>query len=47
MRAINDPSNSVPYSDFIVIGLKDLQTIFYEILTAMKRDIPEPRPYPF
>ncbi len=47
MRAIIDPSNSVPYSDLIVMGLSDLQTMFSEMLTAIKRDIPEPSPYPF
>lgn len=31
----------------MVIGLKALQTIFSDILTAMKSDTPEPNPYPF
>jgi hypothetical protein len=47
MSAIIDPSNYVPYSDLIVIGLSERQTIFYEILTAIKSEIPEPNPYPF
>jgi hypothetical protein len=47
MRAMRDPSNSVPYYDLMVMGLRDLQTIFSEILTAMNKEMPEPRPYPF
>lgn len=42
-----EPSNYVPYSDFIVIGLKARQTIFSEILTAINRETPDPIPYPF
>ena len=47
MRAISDPSNSVPYSDFKVIGLSVLHIIFSHMLTAMKRETPDPNPYPF
>jgi len=47
MRAITEPSNYVPYSDLIVIGLRERQTMFYEILMAIKREIPELNPYPF
>ena len=37
----------MPYSLLIVMGLSDFQTMLYEILTAIKREIPEPSPYPF
>ena len=47
IRAMTEPSNSVPYYDLMVIGLKDLQTIFYDILTAINKETPEPSPYPF
>ena len=44
MRAMMEPSNSVPYSDLMVMGLRERQMMFYEMLTAMKRDMPEPIP---
>jgi hypothetical protein len=31
----------------MVMGLSDRHTIFSEMLTAMKSEIPEPSPYPF
>ena len=37
----------MPYSDLIVIGLKERQTMFYDIFTAMNNETPEPSPYPF
>jgi hypothetical protein len=46
-KAIIAPSNSVPDSVFIVIGLKALHKIFSQRFVAMNNDIPEPKPYPF
>ena len=41
------PSNSVPWSVLIVTGEKDFHKIDSQIFVAIKREIPEPRPYPF
>lgn len=41
------PSNSVPPSVFIVIGLSDFHKIVSLTFVAMKSEIPEPSPYPF
>jgi hypothetical protein len=44
IRAMSEPSNSVPYSLLMVIGLRLFHTISSHILAAMKREIPEPSP---
>lgn len=41
------PSNSVPWSVLIVIGEKLFQSMFSQMLVAMNKEIPEPKPYPF
>lgn len=46
IRQIKDPSNSIPYSEASVIGENNDQTIFSDVLATMKREIPEPNPYP-
>jgi hypothetical protein len=46
-RAIMAPSYSVPISVLVVIGEKAFQTMVSQILVAMKREIPDPNPYPF
>lgn len=38
---------NIPLPVLTVAGLKDFQTIVSQMLVAMKREIPEPRPYPF
>ena len=38
------PSNSVPLPVLMVAGEKDFQMIVSQMLVAMKREIPEPRP---
>ena len=38
------PSNSVPFPVLIVVGEKAFQIMFSQMLVAMKREIPEPRP---
>jgi len=43
-RAIIAPSNSVPWSVLIVTGENDFQRIVSQILVAMKREMPDPRP---
>lgn len=45
-RLTRDPSNSVPYYVVIVIGEKDFQIMFSQILVAMNSEIPLPKPYP-
>mmetsp|Transcript_8121 Transcript_8121/g.50263 ORF Transcript_8121/g.50263 Transcript_8121/m.50263 type:complete len:249 (+) Transcript_8121:5413-6159(+) len=45
--AMMAPSNSIPRPVLIVVGLKAFQMMFSHMLVAMKRDMPEPRPYPF
>jgi hypothetical protein len=40
------PSNWVPEAVLIVVGEKDLQIIVSQIFVAIKREIPDPRPYP-
>lgn len=46
-RASTAPSNSVPLPVLIVVGENALHTMFSHMLVAMKREIPEPNPYPF
>jgi hypothetical protein len=46
-NAIIAPSNSVPYSVLMVIGEKLFHKMFSQMLVAIKREIPLPRPYPF
>lgn len=46
-NAIIAPSNSVPWSVLIVTGEKDFHKIDSQIFVAIKREIPDPRPYPF
>ena len=43
-RAITAPSNSVSCSVLIVIGEKLFQRMLSQMLVAMKREIPFPRP---
>lgn len=43
---MNDPSNSIPYSEERVTGENNDQKILYEMFATRKREIPEPRPYP-
>jgi len=45
-KAIMAPSNSVPYGVSIVIGENDFQRIFSQILVAINKEIPLPKPYP-
>lgn len=40
------PSNSGPRPVLMVVGEKAFQTIDSQMLVAMKREIPDPRPYP-
>ena len=47
IRAIKAPSNSVPLPVLIVVGEKAFQMMDSQMLVAMKREIPEPSPYPF
>jgi len=42
-----DPSNSIPLSVLMVIGEKHFQIMVSQILVAMNKEIPDPRPYPF
>lgn len=37
----------VPLPVFTVVGLKAFHTMVSQMLVAMKREIPEPKPYPF
>lgn len=46
IKQINDPSNSMPNSDARVIGENNDQNIISDVFATMKREIPEPRPYP-
>ena len=46
IRAITDPSNSVPDSVLMVIGENDLHKIFSQTLQAINKEIPDPIPYP-
>jgi hypothetical protein len=46
-KLMTAPSNSVPPSVLMVMGLKDFHRILSLTLVAMKREIPEPNPYPF
>ena len=41
------PSNSAPRAPVMVYGLKAFQMMLSQMLVAMKREIPEPSPYPF
>lgn len=41
------PSNSVPWSVLIVTGEKLFHRMVSQMLVAMKREIPDPNPYPF
>jgi len=43
-RAMMAPSNSAPCSVLIVIGEKDFHRMISQMLVAMKREIPDPRP---
>ena len=43
-KQINDPSNSIPYSEESVTGLNKLQKIFSEVFATMNKEIPDPRP---
>lgn len=45
-KQTKEPSNSIPYYDVRVTGLNKFQKIYYDVLATMKRDIPEPKPYP-
>lgn len=45
-KATIDPSNSVPDSVLIVIGLKVFHKIFSQTLQAINKEIPDPIPYP-
>lgn len=40
-------SECVPLPVFTVVGLKAFQTMVSQMFVAMKREIPEPKPYPF
>lgn len=46
IKQIKDPSNSMPNSEDSVIGENRDQTIFYEVFATIKREIPDPNPYP-
>jgi hypothetical protein len=46
-KAIKAPSNSVPLPVLTVVGLNDFQTMLSQMLTAIKSEIPDPKPYPF
>lgn len=46
-RAIMHPSNSAPCSVLMVMGENDFHRMISQMFVAMKREIPEPRPYPF
>ena len=46
-NAMIAPSNSFPASVLIEIGEKALQRIDSAVLQAIKREIPDPNPYPF
>ena len=46
-NAMIAPSNSVPWSVLIVTGEKDFHKIDSQMFVAMKREIPDPSPYPF
>lgn len=41
------PSNSIPDSEFYVIGDKLFQIIFSQIFDEINNDIPDPKPQPF
>ena len=43
-KQINDPSNSIPYSDVNVTGLNKFQKIYYEVFATMNSEIPDPNP---
>jgi hypothetical protein len=43
-KQTKEPSNSTPYSEESVTGLKRLQKRYSEVLVTMKRLMPEPRP---
>ena len=43
-KQINDPSNSIPYSEESVTGLNKLQKIFSEVFATINKEIPDPRP---
>lgn len=45
-KQTNDPSNSIPYSEVKVTGLNKFQKINSDVLATIKREIPEPKPYP-
>ena len=47
IKAIKAPSNYTPNYEVIVTGLKANQNITSDVFATIKRDIPEPRPYPF
>ena len=44
MRAMRAPSNSVPRPVLMVVGEKAFQMMDSQMLVAMKREMPEPRP---
>lgn len=44
---MKDPSNSIPYYDERVTGLKRLQNKFYDVFATMNKEMPDPNPYPF
>jgi len=46
MMLTTAPSNSVRPSLRIVMGLKAFQRMFSQMLVAMKREMPDPIPYP-
>jgi len=44
VHGVTAPSNSVPRPVFTVAGENDFQTMVSQMLVAMKREIPDPRP---
>ena len=46
-KATIAPSNSVPWSVLMVTGEKHFQRMLSQMFVAIKREIPDPRPYPF
>jgi len=41
------PSNWVPEAVEMVVGERDFQMMVSQMFVAIKREIPEPNPYPF
>jgi len=41
---MSEPSNSVPLPMLMVVGLSAFQMMVSQMLVAMKREMPEPRP---